>query len=88
MTTAQCAAAGAAGSSCAGRDLVYNGKSGNFWQHNLILRWEAPWDTVVTASVQNIFDKDPPFLVSNFNYDYTNGNPLGRVFEIGFKKEF
>ena len=52
------------------------------------MRWEAPWDSVITASIQNIFDKDPPYLTSNFNYDYTNGNPLGRVFEVGFKKLF
>ena len=71
-----------------GRDLVSLGKSGNFWQHDLNLRWETPWDAVITASIQNLLDKDPPYLVSNLNYDYTNGNPLGRVFEIGVKKKF
>ena len=42
----------------------------------------------MTASIQNLFDTDPPYVASNFNYDYTNGNPLGRVFEIGVKKKF
>jgi iron complex outermembrane receptor protein len=87
-TTTAAACAASTTPSCAGRDLVTLGKSNDYWQHDLIVRWEAPWDTVITASVQNIFDKDPPYLTSNFNYDYTNGNPLGRVFEIGFKKEF
>ncbi|WP_293365551.1 TonB-dependent receptor [Phenylobacterium sp.] len=71
-----------------GRDLVPVGKSKDFWQHDLVARWEAPWDTTITASVQNLFDKDPPYVPSQYNYDYTNGNPLGRVFEVGFKKRF
>jgi len=52
------------------------------------VRWEAPWDSVVTLSVQNLFDKDPPYLPSPYNYDLTQGNPLGRVFELGVKKTF
>ncbi len=71
-----------------GRDLVSLGKSKAFWQHDLNLRWETPWDAVITASIQNLLDKDPSYLVSNLNYDYTNGNPLGRVFELGVKKKF
>ena len=86
-TTGAAACAGAS-TSCAGRDLVPVGKSKNFWQHDLVVRWEAPWDAVVTASVQNLFDKDPPYAPSQYNYDYTSGNPLGRVFEIGVKKTF
>lgn len=70
------------------RTLIYNGKTRDDIQHDLVFRWEAPWDTVVSASVQNLFDKDPPYATSNFNYDYTNGNPLGRVFEVGVKKQF
>ena len=41
-----------------------------------------------TLSIQNLFDKDPPFAPSNYNYDYTTGNPLGRVIEVGVKKHF
>ncbi|WP_337186030.1 TonB-dependent receptor [Phenylobacterium sp.] len=86
-TTGAAACAGAS-TSCAGRDLVPVGKSKNFWQHDLVVRFEAPWDTIVTASIQNVFDKDPPYGPSQYNYDYTSGNPLGRVFEVGFKKTF
>jgi iron complex outermembrane recepter protein len=85
-TSALCAASTTL--SCAGRDLVVLGKSKDFWQHDLLVRWEAPYDAIVTLSVQNIFDKDPPYLTSNFNYDYTTGNPLGRVFEVGLKVPF
>lgn len=75
-------------SSPAGADLVPVGKSKDYWQHDLIVRWEAPWDTVVTLSVQNVLDKDPPYVPSPYNYDITQGNPLGRVFELGFRKSF
>lgn len=75
-------------SATAGRDLVPVGKSDDFWQHDLIVRWEAPWDAMVSLSVQNVFDTDPPYVPSQYNYDYTNGNPLGRVVEIGVRKRF
>jgi iron complex outermembrane receptor protein len=71
-----------------GRDLVPVGKSDDYWQHDAIVRWEAPWDTVITASVQNIFNEDPPYVPAQYNYDVTQGNPLGRVFELGVKKRF
>ena len=75
-------------SSTFGRELIPTGKTNDYWQHDLIVRWNAPWDSLITVSVQNIFDKDPPYAASQYNYDYTNGNPLGRVFEVGFKKLF
>ena len=74
--------------SCAGRRLEAVGKSKDYFQHDIIVRWQAPWDTVITASIQNLLDEDPPYLPSPYNYDLTQGNPLGRVFEIGFKKSF
>lgn len=75
-------------SSPSGADLVAVGKSNDYWQHDVIVRWEAPWDSVVTFSIQNLFDKDPPYVPSPYNYDITQGNPLGRVFELGVKKTF
>ena len=47
-----------------------------------------PWDTTLTASIQNLLDEDPPFAQSFYNYDVTNGNPLGRVFKVGVRKRF
>jgi hypothetical protein len=38
--------------------------------------------------VQNVLDEDPSDAPSQYNYDYTNGNPLGRVFEVAVKKRF
>jgi len=56
--------------------------------HDITVQAQLPWDTQLTLSIQNLFDKDPPDAPSNYNYDYTTGNPLGRVFEIGVKKHF
>jgi iron complex outermembrane receptor protein len=71
-----------------GYKLVAPGKSDPFWQNDLIVAYEAPWQTTITASVQNLFDQDPPFVFSNYNYDYTNGNPLGRTWKINVRKRF
>jgi len=64
------------------------GKLNDYWQHDITVQAQLPWDTQLTLSIQNLFDKDPPDAPSNYNYDYTTGNPLGRVFEIGVKKHF
>ena len=64
------------------------GKLKDFWQHDVTLRVDLPWETTGTLSVQNILDTDPPFAQSFYNYDVTNGNPLGRVIKVGVKKTF
>ncbi|MDP3489360.1 MAG: TonB-dependent receptor, partial [Phenylobacterium sp.] len=64
------------------------GKSDDFWQHDLNAQIELPWNTTVSAGIQNLLDTDPPFVQSMYNYDYTNGNPLGRTFKIGVKQRF
>lgn len=63
-------------------------RSKGFSPQDLILCGEAPWDATVTASPQNVFNKDPSYVPIQYNCDHTNGNPLGRVFELGFKKRF
>jgi iron complex outermembrane receptor protein len=60
----------------------------DFWQHDLTARWMSPWGLALTASVQNVLDTDPPDAPSMYNYDYTTGNPLGRVFEVGVGMKF
>jgi iron complex outermembrane receptor protein len=55
---------------------------------DLIYRVALPYQTVVTLGVTNLFDQDPPFVYSQYNYDYGLGNPLGRVIEFGIKKHF
>jgi iron complex outermembrane receptor protein len=64
------------------------GKTDDFWQHDLTLRVDLPYETTASLSVQNILDTDPPFVQSYYNYDLTNGNPLGRVIKVGLKKSF
>lgn len=41
-----------------------------------------------TLSVKNVFDDQPPFYKSQYNYDYMTQNPLGRVFEFGVQAKF
>ena len=65
-----------------------SGKTDDFWQHNLIVQYQFMDRYTLTLAVQNILDTDPPFATSNFNYDYTNGNPLGRTFQIGLRGRF
>lgn len=64
------------------------GKLDDYFQHDLIVRMTLPWQTVLTASVQNVLDEEPADAPSQYNYDYTNGNPLGRVYELAVKKRF
>jgi iron complex outermembrane receptor protein len=64
------------------------GQVDDYWQHDITAQVQLPWETQLTLSIQNILDTDPPHAPSNYNYDYTTGNPLGRVFEIGVKKKF
>jgi len=61
---------------------------GDFIQVDLVYRVELPWDTTLTAQLQNAFDEDPSFVYSQYNYDYTMSNPLGRVIGVGIRKKF
>jgi iron complex outermembrane receptor protein len=75
-------------SSPTGYKQVSIGKLDDYWQHDITVQADLPWQTQLTFSIQNIFDTDPPDAPSNYNYDYTTGNPLGRVFEVGVRKRF
>ncbi len=55
---------------------------------DVIYTGQMPWDTTVTLGIINLFDKDPPFTRSQYNYDYTNAYFLGRTFQVGVKKHF
>jgi iron complex outermembrane receptor protein len=56
--------------------------------HDLVYTGQFPWDTTVTFGINNIFDSDPPFTRSQYNYDYTNAYFLGRTFTFGIRKRF
>jgi len=51
-------------------------------------RVELAWDTTVTASIDNLFDRDPSFARLDLNYDPFTGNALGRTFKVAVKKRF
>lgn len=60
----------------------------DYYLHNLYFNWDAPWETVVSFSIVNLLDEDPPEVRHEINYDPYIGDPLGRTFELGIKKTF
>lgn len=56
--------------------------------HDVAVRVELPWNTVVTAAMTNVFDTDPAFARTEINYDALTGDPLGRTFKLGVQKKF
>jgi iron complex outermembrane receptor protein len=55
---------------------------------DLTYQVNLPWETRLTASVFNFLDAQPPYIRSQFNYDYATYSPLGRTFKLGFLKQF
>lgn len=65
------------------------GEDGEDWiTTDFTYRFEVTDDLALTATVANIFDRDPPRAQEELGYDPWMGNPLGRTFEIGAKKSF
>jgi iron complex outermembrane receptor protein len=56
--------------------------------HNLTYRVELPANVTLAASIENIFNEDPPFVRSELNYDPVTGQPLGRTFKLGARVSF
>ncbi|WP_269714908.1 TonB-dependent receptor domain-containing protein [Caulobacter sp. NIBR2454] len=68
---------------------VQYGENGQEWiTTDLTYRLQLREDTVITASVANLFDRDPPPAQEEFGYDPWTGNPLGRTIEVGLKQAF
>lgn len=63
-------------------------KTKNEVTSDLVYQGQLPWDTTLTLAVDDVFDEDPPFVRSQYNYDYTNAYFLGRTFTIGLRKKF
>jgi iron complex outermembrane receptor protein len=51
-------------------------------------RLQLPWETVFTATIQNVFDEDPQFSRAPQSYDAYTGSPLGRTIRVGLRKKF
>jgi iron complex outermembrane receptor protein len=62
----------------------------DFVTSNLYYQYTMPFDEnfVLSFSVENLMDEDPPFTVQQYSYDPFIGNPLGRTYEIGLRKTF
>jgi len=62
----------------------------DFITQNLCYQYTLPWDEdfVLSLSVENLTDEDPPFTVQQYSYDPFIGNALGRTYEIGIRKTF
>jgi outer membrane receptor protein involved in Fe transport len=68
---------------------VQYGEFGEEWvTADATYRFELDDSLAFTATVANIFDRDPPPAQEEFGYDPWTANPLGRTFEVGIKKAF
>jgi len=59
-----------------------------YYTLDMTYRIQLPWDTTVTASVFNIFDRDPSAARLEAGYDPFIGSPYGRSFKLGVRKKF
>ena len=55
---------------------------------DLAYRLAMPDDLDLTVAVENIFDRDPPFVRLNYSYDPFTANGLGATVKIGLSKKF
>lgn len=62
----------------------------DFTTSNLYYQYTMPFDEdfTLSLSIENLTDEDPPFTVQQYSYDPFIGNPLGRTYEIGLRKQF
>lgn len=60
----------------------------SFMMHDFTYRVKLPLDVTLSASVLNVFDRDPPKARLEYSYDPFIGNPIGRTFKIGLRKKF
>jgi hypothetical protein len=68
---------------------VQYGETGEDWiTADFTYRIVLENDVTLTATVANIFDRDPPPAQEELGYDPRLGNPLGRTFEVAIKKVF
>lgn len=59
-----------------------------FISHDVTYRFAWKDDLTITASVFNLLDEDPSEARIELGYDPFIGNPLGRTFKVGIKKQF
>jgi iron complex outermembrane recepter protein len=88
-SSANCNVANAQAGTATNCQLITQGlKVKYFMSHDLTYQFEWREDLTLTATVFNIFDRDPSKARLELNYDPFIGNPLGRTYKIGVKKTF
>jgi len=70
------------------RPVTFGQKVEDFYTLDLNYRVQLPGDTTVTASVFNVFDRDPSAARLELSYDPFIGNPYGRTYKVGVRKRF
>lgn len=60
----------------------------SYFTADFSLRARLPWDTTLSLTVMNIFDRDPSFARLDYNYDPFTGSALGRNYKVGLSKKF
>jgi iron complex outermembrane receptor protein len=70
------------------RPVTFGLKVEDFYSLDLTYRLQLPWDTTLTASVFNVLDRAPSAARLEIGYDPFIGNPYGRTYKIGVRKQF
>ena len=65
--------------------IQYGENGANWVTVDLTYRYELNDHFALTASVENLLDRDPPPAQEEFGYDPWTGSPLGRTVDIGIK---
>ncbi len=69
--------------------LVIYGKKGKDWiTGDFTWRYEWSDDLMLTATIENILDTEPPHAQNEMGYDPWIANPLGRTFQLGARFAF
>jgi iron complex outermembrane receptor protein len=62
---------------------------GSYVTTDLVYQLSLPSNFTITAAVFNVADRDPAAVrLTDYNYDPSFGNPVGRVFKLGLNKQF
>jgi hypothetical protein len=76
---------------CQGNNVQLTGGTSEFpasFYSDFTYRVNLPWETTVTATVQNVFDRDPSFARVASSYNSFLESPTGRTFRVGLTKKF
>jgi outer membrane receptor protein involved in Fe transport len=72
----------------AAQPVFFGNKVDDFYSLDLTYRFELDEGTSFTASVFNVFDREPSAARLEISYDPFIGNPYGRTYKVGVRKKF